>query len=100
MIIIYKRNVLFMARCKWCNETFIKKHNREEYCCDEHRKYARQEQNRKHRIKHYYRYSRLNIQTYSQYKKELGTGSLSNHKNNDISVELKLIKKEKTRIGI
>lgn len=33
-----------LKKCKWCGKLFEKQHNREEYCCDDCRRYARMEQ--------------------------------------------------------
>ncbi|MEA4957563.1 MAG: hypothetical protein VB038_07540 [Methanobrevibacter sp.] len=83
-----------MAKCKWCGEEFEKKHNREEYCCEEHRRYARQEQ----KIQYNRKYRKNIIK--DDYYYGLGSGGLGQHMNNNFNIELKLIKKEKIRLKI
>jgi hypothetical protein len=86
--------IIKLKKCKWCGTEFIKKHNREEYCSQEHRKYARQEQ----KLEYNRRYRKIIIKDDNYYG--LGSGGLGQHMNNNFNIEIKLIKKEKQRLNI
>jgi len=83
--------------CKWCGEPFKKYHNRQMYCCDEHRIAARQEQkiqyNRKYRSQ--FKHSFNEKQKYG-----LGSGFLSMHRKDVFNDESVSIIKEMKRLGI
>lgn len=90
-----------MTKCKWCGKEFDKKHNRQMYCNEYCSKESRKEKVKKARLKYYNKYNKKEkIQTYSQYKQELGTGSLSMHRNSNYEIEQVLVKREKQRLKI
>jgi hypothetical protein len=89
--------IIKLAKCRWCGEEFIKQHNREEYCSDGHRKYARQEQNRQHRINHYHKYKDT---MHEEQKYGLGTGYLSCNRQEKYEDELIMVEKEIRRLKI
>lgn len=85
------------AKCKWCGELFIKEQNRQMYCKVDCRQYARQEQNRAHRLNYYYKYK----ETMGEEKKYgLGTGFLSTNRNKNFENELTMIQNEIKRLKI
>ncbi len=86
-----------MAKCKWCGKEFNKKHNREVYCSDEHRKYARQEQNRVNFRTYYTKYKSLwgEDKLYG-----LGSGFLSSNRHENFVSESLAIKREKQKLNI
>lgn len=89
---LYK--IIKLKTCKWCGEEFIKNHNREEYCCDKHRKYARQEQ----KLEYNRKYRKQIIKDDNYYG--LGSGGLGAHMHENINIEILKIRKEKERLGI
>ena len=86
-----------MAICKWCGREYTKKHNREMYCSDECRHYARQEQNRIHRRRYYHRYKQ--VMTEKQ-RCGLGSGFLSCNRYEDYMVEYAAIQREYSRLKL
>lgn len=59
-----------MTKCKWCGNEFKKRHNRQMYCSEECRRYARLEQNAE--------WMRNYRREYSQIK-TIGSGMLGKH---------------------
>ncbi|MBZ9569988.1 hypothetical protein KQY27_00245 [Methanobrevibacter sp. TMH8] len=89
--------IIKLKKCKWCGKEFIKKHNREEYCSTEHRKYARQEQLRINSRKFYHKYKDLMDE---EIKWGLGSVFLSAHRNNNFVSESLAIKREKQKLNV
>jgi len=83
--------------CKWCGQPFIKKHNRQMYCSEEHRRYARQEQQKNyyHRTKNIFKHLRKDDKYFG-----LGSGGISAHANSDFCIEGGTIKKEMKRLNL
>ena len=84
-------------KCKWCGEEFVKKHNRQVYCCNDCSKYARQEKNRGYFRKYYHKYKEVlpNKEKYG-----LGTGNLSMHRNTNFNQEILVIQREMKKLKI
>jgi len=89
-----------MTTCKWCGKPLKKrKSNAQKYHkkCEKH---ATLELAIKRQMRAY-RYNKENeIQTFSQYKRTLGTGSLSSNHNSEYAEEHKAIQKELERLKI
>lgn len=95
-----KELFIFMCKkvkCKWCGKLFIKKHNREMYCSDKHRKYARQEQYRTNSMNYYQKFK--NILNEKQ-KHGLGSGLLSKYRHDSFDDEKIAIENELKRLKI
>lgn len=86
-----------MATCKWCGREYTKVHNRQMYCSDYCRKYARQEQVRINRRKYYQRYKKVMGE---KQRSGLGSGFLSANRNPDFQLEFECIQKELIRLKI
>lgn len=86
------------AKCKWCGKAFFKKHNKQMYCCDHCRSSALKEQKAK-----YQRKRRKDIRDgvlISNENEYVGTGYLSQHRQEDFDDELAAIHKEMRRFRI
>lgn len=82
------------AKCAYCGRTFTKTHNRQIYCSDTCRKYARQEKRRIYDSRYYYK----NRETINQ--KRIGTRTIGPNKNPNDEREAKIIQNEIERIGL
>ena len=82
--------------CKWCGKPFKKYHNRQIYCCDDCKKYARQIQQRDDKRKS----RKINYIFKDDAYYGLGSGGLSAHANKNFNNESMKIQKEKKRLGI
>lgn len=94
MVVKNKGVFIMTTKCKWCGKEFIKNHNRQMYCSDNCREYARQEQKLQYNKKY-----RKNI-IKDDYYYGLGSGGLGKHKSNSFDKEIQIIKKEKIRLNI
>lgn len=86
-----------MRTCLWCGKPFKRNYRTEKYCCDEHRKYARQEQNRQRFNKWYVRNKKEINQSD---KRSLGSGHLGSSPKKKFSDELNIIQKELRRLKL
>lgn len=84
--------------CKYCGKPFLKKHNKEMYCCDECRKKAHQDQDAEYRRKR--RKLINNGEIVSNENKYVGTGFLSHKKRDNEEDELAAIRKEMKRLKL
>jgi hypothetical protein len=91
-----KSKIKLESRCKWCGKPFKKRHNRQMYCSDEHRKYARQDQKKSFEWKR--RRSPYIIKDDIYWG--LGSGSLGTRRENDFNKEIMKIQNEKYNLGI
>ena len=82
------------AKCKWCGNTFTKKHNRQVYCTKKCAKEAKKEQDQKHRL----RWVNKNKETL--YQTQLGTRTIGPHKNPNDEKEAEIVQNEIRRIGL
>lgn len=87
--------MVMMGVCKWCGEPFEKKHPKIAYCCEEHRKAARQEQNRNN-FNNWYLRNKNNLPE----RCCLGSGGLGRHRNPDFDIEQKRISREMVRLSL
>ena len=88
-----------LPTCSWCGRLFTKSVSNKKYCCDNCKKYAKEEQNRDNFRNYYNRYK----DTMSESKKgALGSKGANLHgsANPDPEVELRLINNEKMRLGL
>lgn len=85
-----------IGECKWCGRRFVKEKNAQAYCCEEHRKEARRQQNRDNFNR--WRLSHINDIRYEE--KSLGSGSLGPHRHEDFNKENLKIGREFSRLGI
>lgn len=83
-----------LSTCKWCGYPFVKKHNREMYCTDEHKQFSRQKQKRDWWSKQYQAFP----EHYNSKKK--GTGWLGAHMHNDEGLEMKRVQAEMKRLKL
>ena len=86
------------AICKYCGKPFTKRHNRQVYCSDSCRLNARREQKAR-----YQRERRKRIRSgelVSNESKYVGTGFLSQHRQEDYDQEMEAILKEMKRLKI
>lgn len=86
-----------MSKCNWCGKEFNKNHNRQMYCSDNCRKYARQEKNRGYFRKYYHKYKDIMTE---EKRCGLGSGLLGPHMHKKESDERKAIKTEMERFKI
>jgi dTMP kinase len=84
-----------LPRCNWCGKIFKKTNENRKYCSDKCRDYAREDQNRKHALKHYHRYKNDKPGKLGSYG-----ANLHGHRNENPKKEQDLIKKEKKRLGL
>ena len=82
------------SKCKWCGKHYTKTHNRQQYCSDYCRTEAKKEQDQKARL----RWVNKNKQTL--YQRQLGTRTISQHRNPDTNREQEIIQNEKQRLGL
>lgn len=82
------------TKCAYCGKTFTKKHNRQKYCSDKCRKYARQEKRRIYDSRYYYK-NRDIIN-----KKRIGTRTIGPKPNPDTERETEIVRNEVERIGL
>lgn len=88
-----------LPKCRWCGRLFTKSAKNKKYCSDNCRHHAKEEQNRDNFRNYYKRYKEV----LSESKKgALGSKGANLHgsANLDSKVELKLINKEKKRLGL
>lgn len=86
------------AECKWCGKKFFKEHNKQMYCCDFCRSQALKEQKAR-----YQRKRRKDIRDgvlVSNENNYVGTGFLSQHRQEDFDDELAALEKEMRRFKI
>ena len=88
-----------MARCKACGKEFEKKHNREQYCCDDCREVALQQQWRNASHQYYHRHKHK-WGSKSTRRYGIGTGTLGPHCNPDFDSELVVVRREKERLRL
>jgi predicted nucleic acid-binding Zn ribbon protein len=82
------------AKCSYCGKTFTKTHNRQTYCSDTCRKYARQEKRRTYDHRYYIKNrDRIN-------HKRLGTRTIGPKPHPDTNREAEIIQNEVERIGL
>lgn len=84
-----------MAVCKWCGKEYTKNHHLEKYCSDDCRKYAYQEKTAQRVRRYRERYVGPNVSWGG-----VGTGNLSNHRQNDFKKEQLTVKNEMKRLGV
>ncbi len=82
------------VKCAYCGKEFTKTHNRQTYCSDTCRKYARQEKRRQYNYKYYTRNKKRIHQKYT------GTCTLAPKPNPDTQREHEIIQNEIERIGL
>ena len=84
--IFFKKRVprLRIGVCRWCENVFIKKHNKESYCSDNCRYYSLQEHSRRTSHKWYHRHKN---ELSEKQRWGLGTGTLGPHMNSDVDFE-------------
>lgn len=75
---------LSIGVCRWCENVFIKKHNKESYCSDNCRYYSLQEHSRRTSHKWYHRHKN---ELSEKQRWGLGTGTLGPHMNSDVDFE-------------
>ena len=78
-------------KCKWCGDFFVRKHHSEKYCCDECRKFAREEQSR---VKSNRWYQNHKHELSEKQRWGLGSGLLGQHRNDDFEMEYLKIQRE------
>lgn len=69
-----EHKIIKLTCCKWRGEIFTKNHNREIYCCNEHRNEARKEKNRQYRKNHYHKWKKEGTLSIKQQLGGLGRG--------------------------
>lgn len=87
-----------VARCKACGKEFVKKQNKQQYCCDDCRDVALKQQwrNASHKYYHKHKYEWGSTRRYG-----LGTGTLGPHPNvDDFDCEMLTVKKELVRLRL
>ena len=82
------------AKCKYCGKTYTKHHNRQEYCSDTCRKYARQEKKRIYNSRYYYKNRKRLHQTL------IGTRTIGPKPNPDKDREADIVRNEVQRVGL
>ena len=87
--------------CKWCGKPFLKKHNKEMYCCDECREQARLDQAAKYQRKRR-KLIKNGVLVSNEYNNKafLGTQYLSQHRQETDEEEHKAILKEMKRLKL
>lgn len=84
---------LFLSVCQWCGKSFVKKHNRQVYCCSTCRDYGYLEKARVRKVNYRKKYKEVMGE-----KQKYGLGSyaarLGPHRNDNFSKELFLVEKE------
>lgn len=90
---LYIPNKKRQAKCKWCGKTYYKEHNRQEYCSDPCRDYARLECTSR-------RVSRYRKKYGKKQSDWVGSGHLGEHRAEDEETELDLIQKEFKRLRL
>ena len=88
---------LVTGKCKWCGCLFVKEHNKELYCSDECRDYARNEQSR---MKSYRWYHNHKHELSEEQRWGLGSGYLGGHRHNDFNKEYEIICNEFVRLRL
>lgn len=83
--------------CKWCGEIFKKHHNRQTYCCKEHRHYGDMELTAKRVRKYRTRY--CGVVTAPDYQ-NIGYGGLGEHAVSDSLEEYQRIQRELERLHL
>jgi hypothetical protein len=82
------------AKCEYCNKTYEKKHGNQKYCSKECAEQAKEEQDRHHKLRWYYKNrDRIN-------KTRIGTRNLSEHRHKDPEKEQKAVEYELKQLGI
>ena len=81
-------------KCAQCGKEFERKHNRQIYCSDECRTEAKKLQDRKARLKW------VNKNKKHLYQTQLGTRTISQHRNPNPDREHEIIQNEKQRLGL
>ena len=86
-----------MAKCKCCGKTYIKKQNRQAYCCQECRVTARRQQyrNASHKYYHKHKHEWDSIRRFG-----MGSGTLGPHANVDFDSEHVAVRKELVRLRL
>lgn len=79
------------AKCQYCGKTYTKHHNRQQYCSDKCRKNAKREQDRQAWTRWFHKNKK------TLYQKQIGTRTISQHRNPDPIKEAEIIRKEKQR---
>ena len=83
-----------IRKCALCGKPFEKKHNRQIYCSDECRTEAKKQQDQKARLRW------VNKNKKRLYQTQLGTRTISQHRNPDDTREQQIIRNEKQRLGL
>lgn len=83
------------GKCKWCGKTYQKSYNSQAYCCEEHRRLARQQQNRDNFFNWYHKNKHLLPERCC-----LGSGGLGMHRHDDPEVEYEKIRREFKRLRL
>ena len=81
-------------KCAYCGKTFTRKHNRQIYCSKECAQEGARIKDRKTKLAWFYRNKQKVYQT------QLGTRTISQHRNPDTDKEAEIIKNEKQRLGL
>jgi len=82
------------AKCSYCGKTYTKKHGNQKYCTTKCAEQAKEEQDRHHKLRWYYKNKkRLNTT-------RLGTHNLSEHRHKDTDKEQKAVEYELHRLGL
>ena len=83
-------------KCKWCGKPFTKRHNRQEYCCDDCAHYALLEQKAEFARKYRKRYKKEKSDSYCG----IGSGGLGGHRKDSFEEEGEAIAKELRRLKL
>ncbi len=82
------------AKCSYCGRTFTKKHNRQKYCSEECRQYARQEKRRQYNYQYYHKNKKRLQHKYP------GTRTIGPTPHPNPEREAEIIQNEVERIGL